>query len=545
MRDVVLVGAKRTPIGSFLGALAPVPAPRLGSEAIRAALEHAQVRPGEVNEVFMGCVLPAGLGQAPARQAALGAGLAVETPCTTINKVCGSGLKAVILASQAIATGDVDIAVAGGMESMSNAPHLLPGVRGGVKMGEIRALDSMVHDGLWDVYTQQHMGSCAELCAREKGFSREAQDQFAAESYRRALAAQRDGLFKDEIVAVKVPGRKGEVLVDTDEEPGRGDISKLPGLRPSFDKSGTVTAGNASSLNDGGAALVLMAREVAERRGARVLARIVAQGNARPGVRVVHHRAGGGHPGGLLARRLEADRRRPVGDQRGVRRGVAGQQPAARPRPQQGERAGRRGRARPPDRRVRRAHPGHPAARDGAARGRARRRVALHRRRRGHRAPRRAGGAMTSPTPARGAAAIGGVGVIGAGQMGRGIAQVAAQAGHDVIIVDASAALAEQGVERIARALERLVSKEKMTAQARDEVVARIRARGAARGSRAAATSSSRRRPSARTSSWTCSPACRGRPGPRRSWPPTRRRSRSPSSARGSSGPSGSSACTS
>jgi acetyl-CoA C-acetyltransferase len=280
MRDVVLVGAKRTPIGSFLGALAPVPAPRLGSEAIRAALEHAQVRPGEVNEVFMGCVLPAGLGQAPARQAALGAGLSVETPCTTINKVCGSGLKAVILASQAIATGDIDIAVAGGMESMSNAPHLLPGVRGGVKMGEIRALDSMVHDGLWDVYTQQHMGSCAELCAREKGFSREAQDQFATESYTRALGAQRDGLFRDEIVPVKVPGRKGEVLVDSDEEPGRGDISKLAALRPSFDKSGTVTAGNASSLNDGGAALVLMAREVAERRGASVLARIVAHGNA-------------------------------------------------------------------------------------------------------------------------------------------------------------------------------------------------------------------------------------------------------------------------
>ncbi|HWM84297.1 MAG TPA: acetyl-CoA C-acetyltransferase [Kofleriaceae bacterium] len=280
MRDVVLVGAKRTPIGSFLGSLAPVAATRLGSDAIRAALEHAQVRPAEIEEVFMGCVLPAGLGQAPARQAALGAGLPVETPCTTINKVCGSGLKAVILASQAIATGDIDVAVAGGMESMSNAPHLLPGVRGGVKMGEIRAIDSMVHDGLWDVYTQQHMGSCAELCAREKSFSREAQDQFAAESYRRALAAQAEGLFKDEIAPVKVPGRKGEVLVDTDEEPGRGDIARLASLRPAFDKSGTVTAGNASSLNDGGAALVLMAREVAERRGARVLARIAAHGHA-------------------------------------------------------------------------------------------------------------------------------------------------------------------------------------------------------------------------------------------------------------------------
>jgi acetyl-CoA C-acetyltransferase len=280
MREVVLVGAKRTPIGSFLGSLAAVPAPQLGAVAIRAVLEHAQVKPAEVDEVFMGCVLPAGLGQAPARQAALAAGLSVETPCTTVNKVCGSGLKTVILASQAIATGDIDIAVAGGMESMSNAPHLLPGVRAGVKMGEIRALDSMVHDGLWDVYTQQHMGSCAELCAREHKVSREQQDQFAAESYRRALAAQQGGLFKDEIIPVKVAGKKGEVVVDTDEEPSRGDIGKLPSLRASFDKNGTVTAGNASSLNDGGAALVLMAREVAEKRGARILARVVAHGHA-------------------------------------------------------------------------------------------------------------------------------------------------------------------------------------------------------------------------------------------------------------------------
>jgi acetyl-CoA C-acetyltransferase len=280
MREVVLVGAKRTPIGSFLGSLAAAPAPQLGSAAIRAALEHARVRPNEVNEVFMGCVLPAGLGQAPARQAALGAGLAVETPCTTINKVCGSGLKAVILASQAIATGDIDIAVAGGMESMSNAPHLLPGLRAGVKMGEIRAVDSMVHDGLWDVYTQQHMGSCAELCAREKKISREAQDAFAAESYRRAQAAQAEGLFKGEIVPVSIAGRKGEVVVDTDEGPSRGDVAKLASLRPAFDKGGSVTAGNASSLNDGGAALVVMAREVAEKRGARVLARIVAHGQA-------------------------------------------------------------------------------------------------------------------------------------------------------------------------------------------------------------------------------------------------------------------------
>ncbi len=280
MREVVLVGAKRTPIGSFLGSLAQVPAPQLGATAIRAALEHARIDPALVDEVFMGCVLPAGLGQAPARQAALAAGLPDKTPCTTVNKVCGSGLKTVILASQAIATGDIDVAVAGGMESMSNAPHLVPGVRAGVKMGELKMIDSMVHDGLWDVNTRQHMGSCAELCAREMGFSREAQDQHAADSYRRALAAQKEGLFAGEIVPVKVAGKKGEVVVDADEEPLRGDVNKLAGLRPAFDKSGTVTAGNASSLNDGGAAVVLMAREVAEKRGLRILARVVAHGHA-------------------------------------------------------------------------------------------------------------------------------------------------------------------------------------------------------------------------------------------------------------------------
>jgi acetyl-CoA C-acetyltransferase len=278
MREVVLVGARRTPIGSFLGSLAPLSATKLGSVAIRAALEHARVRPDEVGEVFMGCVLPAGLGQAPARQAAIGAGLPHSVPCTTVNKVCGSGLKSVIMAAQAIATGDVDIAVAGGMESMSNAPHLVQ-MRSGVKMGAAQMVDSMVHDGLWDVYNQQHMGNCAELCAREQGWSREAQDQFAAESYRRALTAQKEGLFKSEIAPVVFPGKKGEVTVDSDEEPGRGDVTKLAGLRPAFDKAGSVTAGNASSLNDGAAALVLMAREVAEKRGVKILARIVAHGH--------------------------------------------------------------------------------------------------------------------------------------------------------------------------------------------------------------------------------------------------------------------------
>jgi acetyl-CoA C-acetyltransferase len=278
MREVVIVGAARTPIGSFLGSLAPVSATALGATAIRAALERAGV-PGEaVGEVYMGCVLPAGLGQAPARQAALGAGLPQRVPCTTINKVCGSGLKTVILAAQSIAAGEVDIAVAGGMESMSNAPHLAVGLRGGIKMGNTTLTDHMVSDGLWDVYNDQHMGNCAEICAKERAISREAQDRYAAESYRRALAAIESGAFAAEIVPVAVKTRAGEVLIRVDEEPGRGAIDKLPGLRAAFQKDGTVTAGNASSLNDGAAAVVLMAREVAEQRGCTILGRIVASG---------------------------------------------------------------------------------------------------------------------------------------------------------------------------------------------------------------------------------------------------------------------------
>jgi acetyl-CoA C-acetyltransferase len=279
MRDVVIVGAARTPIGSFLGSLAGVSATQLGSVAIEAALSRAKVSAADVGSVFMGCVLPAGLGQAPARQASLGAGLPQSTPCATINKVCGSGLEAVVLAARAIGAGDADVAIAGGMESMSNVPHLLPRLRGGVKMGHFQALDSMIHDGLWDVYNDQHMGNCAELCAREKGISRADQDAFAAESYRRALAAQAEGLFSDEIAPVTVKGRKGDTVVDTDEEPGRGAIDKLPSLRPAFEREGSVTAGNASSLNDGGAAVVLMAADEAARRGLTPLARIVASGH--------------------------------------------------------------------------------------------------------------------------------------------------------------------------------------------------------------------------------------------------------------------------
>ncbi|MGN6106457.1 MAG: thiolase family protein [Kofleriaceae bacterium] len=278
MRDVVIVGAARTPIGSFLGSLATVPGPKLGAIAIKAALERAGVPAGDVGLVHMGMVLPAGVGQAPARQAALGAGLPNSVPCVTVNKVCGSGLEAVLGVARSIAAGEISIGVAGGMESMSNAPHVMRGLRSGVKMGPLDSIDSMVHDGLWDPYNNQHMGNCAELCAKEKGIPRSAQDEHAAESYRRALDAQKQGHFKAEIAAVSIADKKGEIKIETDEEPGRGSIDKLPTLRTAFQKDGTVTAGNASSINDGAAAVVLMSADEAKKRGLKVLARLVAWG---------------------------------------------------------------------------------------------------------------------------------------------------------------------------------------------------------------------------------------------------------------------------
>jgi acetyl-CoA C-acetyltransferase len=283
MREVVIVGAARTPIGSFQGALASLRAPQLGAVAIGEALSRAGVTAAEVDEVYMGCVLSAGVGQAPARQAALFAKLPQSTPCTTVNKVCGSGLKSVALGAQAIACGDAEVVVAGGMESMSNVPYYLQTARSGMRLGHQQATDGLIHDGLWDVYNNFHMGNAAELCAKERKIDRAAQDAFAAESYRRALAAQKDGRFKAEIVAVEIAGPKnkgGSVRVDSDEEPGRGDIDKLPSLKAAFQKDGTVTAGNASSLNDGAAAVVLCAREVAEKKGWRPLARITSYAQA-------------------------------------------------------------------------------------------------------------------------------------------------------------------------------------------------------------------------------------------------------------------------
>jgi len=279
MREVWIVGAARTPIGAFLGEISQIPATKLGSIAIAAALERAGIPADAVGEVYMGNVLTAGEGQAPARQAALGAGLPKSVPCTTVNKVCGSGLKATILGAQAILSGDTDVVVAGGMESMSQAPYLLPRAREGFKMGDQTLKDSMILDGLWDVYNQVHMGSCAEICAKERNISRADQDAFAAESYKRSLAAIKEGRFKAEIVPVSIEQKKGPAkVVAEDEEPRRGDIEKLPALRPSFQKDGTVTAGNASSLNDGGAAIVLMEASAAKAKGVKPLAKIVSWG---------------------------------------------------------------------------------------------------------------------------------------------------------------------------------------------------------------------------------------------------------------------------
>lgn len=280
-RDVVIVGAARTPIGSFLGTLAAVPAPRLGAVAIRKALARAGVDPASVSEVIMGNVLQAGEGQAPARQAAIFAGLPDTVPAWTLNKVCGSGLKAVISGSQAIALGDAEIVVAGGMESMSNVPYYAKSARTGLRMGNGELVDGLVFDGLTDVYDQIHMGICAEDCASRHGITREEQDAYAIESTRRAMEAQQRGDFRTEIVPVEIKDRKGEVTqVADDEGPRNARPEKVTSLRPVFKKDGTVTAANASSVNDGAAAVVLMTAERAAAESRPVLGRIVATGGA-------------------------------------------------------------------------------------------------------------------------------------------------------------------------------------------------------------------------------------------------------------------------
>ena len=280
-RDVVIVGAARTPIGSLLGTLSSLTAPQLGAIAIKAALERAGVDPSKVEEVWMGNVLQAGQGQAPGRQAAIAAGIPETVPANTLNKMCGSGLKTVISAAQAIALGDADVIVAGGMESMSNAPYLSLNMRQGARMGNVEMKDHMILDGLWDVYNQQHMGMCAEACAADFKISRAAQDEFALESTNRAIRAQKEGLVKTEIVPVPVPQKKGDALLVADDEgPKTAKPDKIATLKPVFKKDGTVSAANASSINDGAAALVLMSADRAKAEGKTVLGRITGYATA-------------------------------------------------------------------------------------------------------------------------------------------------------------------------------------------------------------------------------------------------------------------------
>ncbi len=278
---VFIVSATRTPIGAYLGSLSSLKASELGAIAIKAALERAKVAPDQVGEVYMGNVLSAGMGQAPARQALRFAGLPDAVPATTISKVCGSGMAAVIAGARTIAVGDAEIVVAGGMESMSNVPYYLEKARQGYRMGNGTLIDGMIHDGLWDPYSNVHMGTCGDKCAAEYKITREAQDEWAKESFRRALSAQKEGQFDAEIVPVPVPQRKGDpVLVKTDEGPAKGDPAKIGTLRAAFSKDGTITAANASSINDGASALVLASEEAVKKHGLSPLAKIVGYGSA-------------------------------------------------------------------------------------------------------------------------------------------------------------------------------------------------------------------------------------------------------------------------
>ena len=281
VHEVVIVGAARTPVGAFQGSLSSLPAPRLGAVAIKAALERAGVKPEEVKTVFMGHVLQGGVGQAPARQAALYAGLPNTTPCVTVNKVCGSGLEAVIEGARMIALGEAEVVVAGGMESMSNAPYFSPSMRSGARMGNVEMKDLMIHDGLWDPYNDMHMGMCGEKCAADFQFSRSAQDEYARESTLRAQRAQKEGAFKAEIAPVEQVDRKGnKTVVEEDEGPKLARPEKIASLKPAFKKDGTVTAANSSSINDGAAAVVLMSAERAKRENKTVLGRLGDFGHA-------------------------------------------------------------------------------------------------------------------------------------------------------------------------------------------------------------------------------------------------------------------------
>lgn len=277
MEDVFILSAVRTPIGSFLGALKDTPAPQLMGTCIKTALQSAQIKGESVEEALVGCVLPAGMGQAPARQAVLSAGLPQSITATTVNRVCGSGLKTVLLASQIIQSKDADVVLAGGMENMSRSPFLLERAREGYRLGNGKLIDSMIHDGLWDPYKDVHMGNCAELCAKEYRLSREEQDRFAVQSYQRALSAIQTGKFKSEIVPIEVQAGKEKRLFDSDEEPSKGKLDKFKELKPAFQKDGTITAANASSLSDGASALVLASGSFVKEAKLKPIARVLCQ----------------------------------------------------------------------------------------------------------------------------------------------------------------------------------------------------------------------------------------------------------------------------
>ena len=278
MEDILIISGARTPVGSFNGTLSPLKAPELGAIAIKEAVKRANVKPESVSEVIMGCVLQGGIGQAPARQASIGAGIPESVPCMTVNKVCGSGLKSVMLGAQSIKTGESDIVVAGGMESMTNAPYFLDKARSGYRMGNGKIIDGMVYDGLWDPYSNTHMGNIGEICAREKNITREQQDEFAKGSYEKALDAIKNGHLKEQIVPVEIKDRKGNVtVIDEDEEPKKLNIEKGLKLKPAFEKDGTITAFNASKINDGAAAVVMASKAKTDELGLKPMARIIEQ----------------------------------------------------------------------------------------------------------------------------------------------------------------------------------------------------------------------------------------------------------------------------
>ncbi len=368
MTRTVIVSAARTPIGSFQGALSQLRAPDIGAVTIRSVCDRSKVDPSSIDGVIMGCVLPAGLGQSPARQASLAADLPDSVGVLTVNKVCSSGLVSIMLADKTIRAGDAEIVVAGGMESMSNPPYYLPNARGGLRMGDSKLVDGMIFDGLWDIYSDTHMGTCAELCAEKYSFTREMQDAYAIESYNRAQRAIADGLFKEEIAPVEVPQRKGNpVICDTDEEPSRVNFEKLPTLKAPFKKDGTITPANASSISDG-AASVRDERREGEEAGAETHGFDNRSCQFFAGSGVVYNRTGRSDQGGAEKGKSFHFRYRPFRDQRGLFRGCHGCDKGIFARSSPGEREWRSGGTGSPDRRIRRADNGYADSRPAQVR---------------------------------------------------------------------------------------------------------------------------------------------------------------------------------